>query len=81
MDPENCRWFFACLAHSNDGSLTHYEFRCPFGLAFDEANLMCNWPWLVPACGGAGAPAGAIRAGKNPDLIRICLKSGIFRIF
>ena len=25
---------------------------------------MCNWPWLVPACGGGAAPAGAIRAGK-----------------
>ena len=44
--------------------MTHYEFRCPFGLAFDEVNLMCNWPWLVPACGGGAAPAGAIRAGK-----------------
>ena len=21
-----------------------FEFRCPFGLAFDEVNLMCNWP-------------------------------------
>ena len=36
-------------------------FRCPFGLAFDEANLRCDWPWLVPACGnvGAGAYVGA----------------------
>ena len=33
-------------------------------MAFDEVNLMCNWPWLVPACGGGAAPAGAIRAGK-----------------
>ena len=65
VDPENCRWFFACLAHDTDGALTHYEFRCPFGLAFDEVNLMCNWPWLVPACGGSGAPAGAIRGGTS----------------
>ena len=65
VDPENCRWFFACLDHNGDGSLTHYEFRCPFGLAFDEANLMCNWPWLVSACGGTGAPPGGeIRGGK-----------------
>ena len=53
VDPENCRWFFACLDHKGDGQLTHYEFRCPFGLAFDEELLICNWPWLVPACGGA----------------------------
>lgn len=34
--------------------------RCPFGLAFDEANLRCDWPWLVPACGNVGGyPAAA----------------------
>ncbi|XP_059088414.1 mucin-2-like [Tigriopus californicus] len=52
VDPENCRWFFACLDHKGDGTFTHYEFRCPFSLAFDEELLICNWPWLVPACGG-----------------------------
>ena len=52
QDPENCRWFYACLDHRGDGSLTHYEFRCPFGLAFDEGKLICDWPWLVPGCEG-----------------------------
>ena len=69
VDPENCRWFFACLDHSGDGSLTHYEFRCPFGLAFDEVNLICNWPWLVPSCEGTtggrlGKAIGALRGGN-----------------
>ena len=64
VDPENCRWFFACLDHKGNGDLTHYEFRCPFGLAFDEANLMCNWPWLVPACGGGAVGPSALRNGK-----------------
>ena len=63
VDPENCRWFFACLDHEGDGSLRHYEFRCPFGLAFDEVNLICNWPWLVPACGGTGGRVGKILGG------------------
>ena len=27
VDPENCRWFFACRDHLGDGTLTHYEFR------------------------------------------------------
>ena len=27
VDPENCRWFFACLDHLGDGTFTHYEFR------------------------------------------------------
>jgi hypothetical protein len=60
-DPENCRWFFACLDHARDGvtPLTAYEFRCPFGLIFDEQNLLCQWPWLVDGCGKSGVFAGA----------------------
>ncbi|XP_063618759.1 uncharacterized protein LOC134791636 [Cydia splendana] len=49
-DPENCRWFFACLDHGK-APLSAYEFRCPFGLGFDAEKLKCDWPWLVPACG------------------------------
>ncbi|CAH0723189.1 unnamed protein product, partial [Brenthis ino] len=51
-DPENCRWFFACLDHGK--SMEAYEFRCPFGLGFDAARLKCDWPWLVPNCGNIG---------------------------
>lgn len=52
-DPENCRWFFACLDHHGDGTApTAYEFRCPFGLVFNEKTLTCDWPWSVPGCGG-----------------------------
>lgn len=40
--------------------------RCPFGLAFDEANLRCDWPWLVPACGNVGV--GPAYAGAGPAL-------------
>ncbi|XP_075231854.1 uncharacterized protein LOC142330474 [Lycorma delicatula] len=55
-DPENCRWFFACLDHSRDGvtPLTAYEFRCPFGLVFNEQTLTCDWPWNVAGCGASG---------------------------
>ena len=31
-----------------------YEFRCPFGLVFDEQRLVCEWPWKVPNCNGPG---------------------------
>ncbi|KAF7272154.1 hypothetical protein GWI33_015040 [Rhynchophorus ferrugineus] len=51
-DPENCRWFFACLDHGKS-PLSAYEFRCPFGLVFDGDRLVCEWPWLVPKCAGA----------------------------
>ncbi len=54
-DPENCRWFFACRDYIGDGTFTQYEFRCPYGLGFDEQKLICNWPWEVPNCGSRGA--------------------------
>lgn len=56
-DPENCRWFFACLDHTRDGvtPLTAYEFRCPFGLVFNEEKLACDWPWIVGSCGQKGS--------------------------
>ncbi|XP_050297749.1 uncharacterized protein LOC126737088 [Anthonomus grandis grandis] len=48
-DPENCRWFFACLDHGKS-PLSAYEFRCPYGLVFDGKRLVCEWPWLVARC-------------------------------
>lgn len=69
-DPENCRWFFACRDYAKDGSpFTQYEFRCPFGLLFDEQNLICNWPWLVPQCSGTGT-VGAIGSTSNIDVVK-----------
>jgi len=65
-DPENCRWFFACRDYAKDGvTFTQYEFRCPFGLLFDEQNLLCNWPWLVPQCS-----AGAIASSSNTNAVK-----------
>ncbi|XP_051169423.1 uncharacterized protein LOC127286862 isoform X2 [Leptopilina boulardi] len=52
-DPQNCRWFFACFDLGGPHMIP-YEFRCPFGLVFDEDKLICEWPWLVPKCGGGG---------------------------
>jgi len=66
VDPENCRWFFACRDHLGDGTYTHYEFRCPFGLAFDEANLRCEWPWLVDSCANNGELIGSGGGGPLP---------------
>ena len=43
-DPEDCHNFFEC---SNGRSLF---FRCPDGLAFDDAAHACNFENLVPAC-------------------------------
>lgn len=44
------------MDHARDGitPLTAYEFRCPFGLVFDEGKLACDWPWLVGGCGNRG---------------------------
>ncbi|XP_076656557.1 uncharacterized protein LOC143361176 isoform X5 [Halictus rubicundus] len=46
-DPQNPRWFFACIDLGGPEMMA-YEFRCPFGLIFDEHKLVCEWPWLVP---------------------------------
>ncbi|XP_076293318.1 uncharacterized protein LOC143215245 [Lasioglossum baleicum] len=46
-DPQNPRWFFACMDLGGPEMMA-YEFRCPFGLIFDEHKLVCEWPWLVP---------------------------------
>jgi len=35
--------------------LMAFEFRCPYGLVFDEKKLVCEWPWLVPACSESGS--------------------------
>ncbi|KAL6254683.1 hypothetical protein P5V15_013990 [Pogonomyrmex californicus] len=53
-DPQNCRWFFACMDLGGP-ELMAFEFRCPYGLVFDEKKLVCEWPWLVPACSESGS--------------------------
>ncbi|CAK9816968.1 Ribosome-binding protein 1 [Anthophora quadrimaculata] len=45
-DPQNPRWFFACIDLGGP-EIMAYEFRCPFGLIFDEQKFICEWPWLV----------------------------------
>ncbi|XP_034934501.1 uncharacterized protein [Chelonus insularis] len=52
-DPQNCRWFFACMDLGAEKMMA-YEFQCPYGLVFDEHKLACEWPWLVPKCAGTG---------------------------
>ncbi|XP_076330735.1 uncharacterized protein LOC143236346 [Tachypleus tridentatus] len=49
-DLENCRWFYYCTDFWGNNSLQAFEFKCPFNLVFDEKELLCNWPWLVPGC-------------------------------
>ncbi|XP_033177766.1 mucin-19-like isoform X2 [Bombus impatiens] len=52
-DPQNPRWFFACIDLGGP-EIMAYEFRCPFGLIFDEQKLICEWPWLVAGYSGTG---------------------------
>nr|XP_033324017.1 mucin-19-like isoform X4 [Megalopta genalis] len=50
-NPQNPRWFFACMDLGGPEMMA-YEFRCPYGLIFDEHKLICEWPWLVPGYTG-----------------------------
>ncbi|XP_043251298.1 hornerin-like isoform X2 [Colletes gigas] len=52
-DPQNPRWFFACIDLGGPEMMA-YEFRCPFGLIFDEEKFVCEWPWLVRGYSGNG---------------------------
>lgn len=54
--------------------LMAFEFRCPYGLVFDEKKLVCEWPWLVPACSESGSGYtrteynyGGFTAGASPS--------------
>ncbi|XP_043801156.1 mucin-19-like [Apis laboriosa] len=51
-DPQNPRWFFACIDLGGP-EIMAYEFRCPYGLIFDEQKLICEWPWLVVSYSGS----------------------------
>ncbi|XP_012282928.1 mucin-19 isoform X2 [Orussus abietinus] len=68
-DPNNCRWFYACV-DLGGGEFSAYEFRCPYGLVFDEQKLVCEWPWLVPNCAspeyqGHGSSSGSAGTGGS----------------
>ncbi|XP_053972772.1 hornerin-like [Hylaeus volcanicus] len=52
-DPQNPRWFFACIDLGGPQMMA-YEFRCPFGLIFDEEKFVCEWPWLVRGYSDSG---------------------------
>jgi len=46
---------FIILILTGGSELMAFEFRCPYGLVFDEKKLVCEWPWLVPACSESGS--------------------------
>ena len=47
VDPENCRWFFACLDHLGDGTYTHYEFRwVQLAWVIQDQELVFLWQHL-----------------------------------
>ncbi|KAG7175704.1 Chitotriosidase-1-like 6, partial [Homarus americanus] len=75
-DPENCRWFFACRDYYGNGTYMQYEFRCPFGLAYDEANGICNWPWLVSSCGLSGQAPGRYNVDTGAAPVSVDLIAG-----
>ncbi|XP_076235089.1 uncharacterized protein LOC143179660 [Calliopsis andreniformis] len=52
-DPQNPRWFFACIDLGGPEMMA-FEFRCPYGLIFDENKLICEWPWLVAGYSDGG---------------------------
>ncbi|XP_037094028.1 uncharacterized protein LOC119113905, partial [Pollicipes pollicipes] len=52
-DPSNCKYFQLCRDYYNNGTFTKFEFKCPYGLGYDDVELTCTWAWLVPRCGAS----------------------------
>ncbi|PRD36140.1 UNVERIFIED_CONTAM: hypothetical protein NCL1_09529 [Trichonephila clavipes] len=50
-NPEDCNKFYRCVDFSGEGQeFVRYDFDCPEGLVFDEANSVCNWPSESEPC-------------------------------
>ncbi|GIY83676.1 hypothetical protein CDAR_171171 [Caerostris darwini] len=50
-NPDDCGKFYRCVDFNGDGQeFVRYDFDCPDGLYFDQANSVCNWPEQSPAC-------------------------------
>ncbi|GIY29046.1 hypothetical protein CEXT_373481 [Caerostris extrusa] len=50
-NPDDCGKFYRCVDFNGDGQeFVRYDFDCPEGLYFDQANSVCNWPEQSPAC-------------------------------
>jgi len=61
--PSDCSQFFRCTDIYSNGQFQQYEFTCAEGTVFDASISVCNWPAVVPGCGGAApspAPAPAV---------------------
>ncbi|GFT69537.1 uncharacterized protein NPIL_500371 [Nephila pilipes] len=50
-NPDDCNKFYRCVDFNGDGQeFVRYDFACPDGLVFDEANSVCNWPSESEPC-------------------------------
>ncbi|KAL1487191.1 hypothetical protein MTO96_031073, partial [Rhipicephalus appendiculatus] len=52
QDPENCRHFYFCDDAYENGTLTSFDMRCPYGLGFDPNTFSCNYQAVTPGCKG-----------------------------
>ncbi|XP_050029735.2 uncharacterized protein [Dermacentor andersoni] len=52
QDPENCRHFYFCDDAHENGTLTAFDMRCPYGLGFDPNTFSCNYQAVTPGCKG-----------------------------
>jgi len=50
--PSDCTQFYRCTDIWSTGQFQQYMFTCAQGTVFDASISVCNWPALVPGCGG-----------------------------
>jgi len=67
--PSDCTQFYRCTDLWSNGVYQQYMFTCAEGTVFDASISVCNWPFLVPSCGGAApTPAPATEAPVTPGV-------------
>ena len=53
--PSSCSQFYRCTDLWGVGQFQQHMFVCPTGTVWDQSISVCNWPMLVPGCGGEQA--------------------------
>ena len=64
-DPNDCNAFYRCVGYGvNSQRLQRFDFRCPDGLHFSDALLVCTWPNSIsPRCDESGDRS---QSGSSP---------------
>lgn len=66
----DCSIFYACLDSGTEGrsNFTKYQFVCPPRTVFDQATVICNYPWRVTGRCRGPKPPNAVERPLGPPI-------------